>query len=324
MYRFYESEYHKNNKKVDKKLKKNEKKIKKLEKDFKKYKKSNDKIITAYNSLFNSLFLYNEIKPKRLVQLSHDLTLEMLDFIDNICKKHDLQWWMYAGTLLGAIRHEVYIPWDDDIDICMLREDYEKFFKIFPEEVAECGLTKRDITITNTKYNRKKDRYLPFSKVEFWVWPHNYSFIDIFPVDYVTDLVPDYKSLHKKECKDLIEKLKSGTPREEALKESFEKLHVSKDKTDLLMCGVEDTTFAIASDYDTIFPLKTLKFEDRMYPCPNDYITYIIGLYGENYVKIPKNAHPHGFYGYLSSHDNVYENLEICLEKLKKANERYK
>lgn len=111
MYRFYETEYIKNkqNNKFEKQLKKNNKKIKKLEKDLKKYKKNNDRVVNAYNSLFNSLFIYNEIKPKRLVRMYRELTLELLDFIDNVCKKHDLQWWMYAGTLLGAIRHEGYI-----------------------------------------------------------------------------------------------------------------------------------------------------------------------------------------------------------------------
>ena len=52
-----------------------------------------------------------------------------------ICKKHNLRWFAYGGTLLGAARHEGFIPWDDDIDLAMLRPDYEKFQSIVEEEL---------------------------------------------------------------------------------------------------------------------------------------------------------------------------------------------
>ena len=59
--------------------------------------------------------------------------LEMLKDIDALCKKHNIRYWLTGGSRLGAVRHKGFIPWDDDADIGMLREDYEKFQRVVHE-----------------------------------------------------------------------------------------------------------------------------------------------------------------------------------------------
>lgn len=63
--------------------------------------------------------------------------LEVLEDIDKVCKKYNIQYFADWGTLLGAIRHGGFIPWDDDMDICMKREDYNKFLEVAPKEMEE-------------------------------------------------------------------------------------------------------------------------------------------------------------------------------------------
>ena len=78
------------------------------------------------------------------------LELDMIAEVDRVCNKHNINYVIYGGTLLGAIRHKGYIPWDDDADIAMLREDYNKFKKVSHEMNPDiCWLQDHD---TDPKY----------------------------------------------------------------------------------------------------------------------------------------------------------------------------
>lgn len=61
----------------------------------------------------------------------------MLKFVDGVCREHGIQYFLAGGSLLGAVRHRNIIPWDDDLDIGMLREDFEKFRRVCPGLVPE-------------------------------------------------------------------------------------------------------------------------------------------------------------------------------------------
>ena len=67
----------------------------------------------------------------------HQANLKMLKEIDRICRKYEIQYMLDAGTLLGAVRHKGFIPWDDDADVVFTRENYEQFARVVRKELPE-------------------------------------------------------------------------------------------------------------------------------------------------------------------------------------------
>ena len=75
------------------------------------------------------------IRP--MVKRAWAVELDILKVIADICERNKIKWYADSGTLLGAVRHNGFIPWDDDVDIAIKRRDYEKFIKIAPTELPE-------------------------------------------------------------------------------------------------------------------------------------------------------------------------------------------
>ena len=114
--------------------------------------------------------------------------LPVLETIDKVCKEHDLCYYLCAGTMLGAVRHHGFIPWDDDVDIMMPRKDYEEFIKYSQTELPKDLFELQSIHNISTFWQGGiKICYLGPSKFKrAWLTrftPHNGPFIDVFPLD---------------------------------------------------------------------------------------------------------------------------------------------
>lgn len=114
---------------------------------------------------------------------------EILDVIHQVCAEYGFQYSLAYGTLLGAVRHGGFIPWDDDIDIMMPREDYEKLLavwdKVAPEEyILQNTRTDLDFTQNFTKIRKNHTTFLQ-DEVERAKHYHKGIFVDIFPGDRV-------------------------------------------------------------------------------------------------------------------------------------------
>lgn len=140
-------------------------------------------------------FLEEEIRCDYLVDSEMKkvwaVELDLLDQLLNVCKKHDIKIFASGGTLLGTVRHEGFIPWDDDIDMMMFREDYEKLCEVaktefeepyfFQTEYTDPGSLRGHAQLRNSEttgiLKNEKDKYRFNQGI----------FLDIFPLDVVVD-----------------------------------------------------------------------------------------------------------------------------------------
>lgn len=128
--------------------------------------------------------MYEELRAVQLAELY------ILKEIKRICNKHDIKYFLTGGTMLGAVRHKGFIPWDDDIDIAMVKEEYERFLQIAPYELgaeffldnektnSEYGLVFSKVRLRGTKFVELKGN--KYAK-------HNELFVDIFPYINLAD-----------------------------------------------------------------------------------------------------------------------------------------
>ena len=114
--------------------------------------------------------------------------LDLLEQLKRICEKYNIKYFASGGTLLGAVRHKGYIPWDDDIDVFMMADDYEKFCEVAAGELSGCYYFQRLKTmsrIRNSNTTALTEGDLNYLKVDT---NHNCGvFIDIFPLHNVYD-----------------------------------------------------------------------------------------------------------------------------------------
>lgn len=131
-----------------------------------------------------------ELNEEQLKKL-RSIQIEMLLEVKRICEKYEIKYSLIGGSLLGAVRHQGYIPWDDDADIGILRRDYEKFRKVCNKELDSDRFYFQDDRNTegyrwgygklrrkNTLFLRENQEHLDFGQE---------IFIDIFPLDYAPD-----------------------------------------------------------------------------------------------------------------------------------------
>lgn len=250
---------------------------------------------------------------KEILKKTQLIMLEELIELDRICKKYEIKYWIDSGTFLGAIRHKGFIPWDDDIDVCMLREDYKKFLLIAKEELVKKYFLQTEETDINYHNYKKIIKYYPnlitkirdrnsifiekehekyYDKIKF----HQGVYLDIFLMDrfdFKFNLGKIYKFLMK------IANLRYPNIEEKykIIKKIIVSLRINYFLNRILnsIININEKGNIIRYDYlenklykyTDIFPLSEIEFEGHKFPCPNDADAYLKELYGDTYMELP-------------------------------------
>ena len=229
--------------------------IEELEKKLNKLETDTNNLLDSHKYLFNTLFIDFELKPKGVLLNTQILCQELLNFVDNICKKYDINYWLEYGTLLGAKRHGGFVPWDDDVDIAMMRADHDKFTSVIHDEIKSNNL---EDEITALRYLVNDQRSILFTQIKFS--PNYvkglYAGLDIFTYDYIKEFDENTEDLYYKEVSRYRQKLHDGIDPKIALEELYEVLNLSYDVQDHIIPSVDGGRTRGGLGKWHIYPLK--------------------------------------------------------------------
>jgi lipopolysaccharide cholinephosphotransferase len=240
-----------------------------------------------------------DINLERAKKVMVDILIE----IDKVCHANDINYWIDFGTLLGAVRHKGFIPWDDDIDITMPREDYNKFIKIANSKLnskyfLQSKKTDKSYIWDWVKVRDKNSVFIESGDVEDYDPAKSGIFIDIFPLDRIDKQkiktfnflrklyqINPYKPVFKSSKAKFFHYILSPLYLFRKLYFNHATLNLKSKEGDTAIYGVE-AWFDHSFNYDLIFPLKKIEFENLQFNVPNKHKEHLKNYYGD-YMKLP-------------------------------------
>lgn len=251
--------------------------------------------------------------PLRQAQL---VMLRILGEVHDICRRHGIQYWLDGGSALGAVRHGGFIPWDDDMDICMLRKDYATFL------AAAQGALPGDLFLQ--VFGQDQDYYLHWAKIRdnhstmveaayTGAQFHKGICVDIFPCDFIPEspLLPRLEKFLAKAFRYRSKNMHRGMTQVEKINLIASKIlcvvvpvAVEKRIFNMFLRAFGTSRHAIGYGigvpfagrypYGMVFPLEPIKFEGFSTFAPQDVAGYLGRLYGDfRKLPAPEDRTPH-------------------------------
>ncbi|MBO5371390.1 MAG: LicD family protein [Lachnospiraceae bacterium] len=246
-----------------------------------------------------------------------NLELEILLYVDDICKKNNISYSICGGTLLGAIRHKGFIPWDDDIDIFLIRPEYERLINILEKEEKYHLISEDTVDYYYTFAKLvNKDTVIKNSRIKGEKIPNLGVYIDIFPVNGLPDTHDEQIKYTRELHQDIVDlrdsldnyysadkiwkylpkiilryprhrkALKKGSPEEQrkavVKKASEYPFETSKYAGFVLSAYAEKEILPVEVFKETM----DIEFEGHMVRCIKNYDIWLKSLFG-NYMELP-------------------------------------
>ena len=253
--------------------------------------------------------------------------LEILDYFALFCKKHNLKYYLTYGTLLGAIRHKGFIPWDDDIDVAMPPKDYQEFIKLYQKEKQDKYLLQN---INSEKYYHtiftkiRKNNTCMVEKNWQYIKIHKGINIDIFPLFPYPDNKKDAKKLifNLKLSQLLVSKNNKTSSKKNKILFFILRL-IPRDITNKWASNLINKSLNYNKPYsyyktdelkdpvvnkEWFNEIIELPFENRKYTAPKNYDEVLKSMYGD-YMIPPKEEDRVGHGEIILSFNKNYEDL---------------
>lgn len=263
---------------------------------------------------------------REMIRSIQQENLKSLKKLDEICKKYQLQYWVAYGSLLGTIRHQGFIPWDDDLDVGMMREDFDRLCEVPAEEWGEdcifCGPDSDDPRHDKMfgRVYRKNTRIQSRGDVENWaILGTGEAFstslmLDIFVFDWVPEDHAEFMKLYNRLMPMAVSRYKrtkywyrtpGHSPMELAklviknaygiyMRKRYDRpwAHLAEvNRKEALAVGGNGIGCLCVRDENNFtkedyFPLVMMKFEDMEVPVPRNYDKMLRKWYGD-YMQFP-------------------------------------
>ncbi len=276
--------------------------LKNVQRNLKKQIDTNSKLLNVVSSPSDCPKAKGSLRERQLKMLN------IMKTIKKFSQENNLTYWLDGGSLLGATRHRGFVPWDSDVDICMLREDFLKIIPLLKDYYKNSDIKVREYYICK---NGKVNYQLCLCNSEAldgWQEGGNKKIfgVDIFPIDKYckSNVTEDIQaSVHQKileatnilheKCRQDPEFVKNIDEVRNYIKNLENEIILenmpSEENNPALFTGIdfawESPTYFIIN-WDKVFPLKTIKFEDEEFNCPNELHYYLTNYY-RKYMRFP-------------------------------------
>ncbi len=281
-------------------------------------------------------------KILRQLQLTQ---LNILTDIDRFCAKYHLRYSLYAGSLLGAVRHQGFIPWDDDLDICMPREDYDRFIAVWQHDALAGYILQNkenspDFTQSFTKI--RKDHTAFVQQGEENVNYHVGIFVDVFPIDrmpngklnrmfftfrcmkyqlFTREFIPPKGNFAEKAVSAVLLAVYPAKKRPEARKKLLKKITRQNNNKNCNCVGIEImSTIRKPLPKDLFENLVRLDFETGKFSCVKDWDLYLTAKFGDYMTPPPESEREWKHHPVLIDFEHNYGEIKKGTDKSCKPN----
>ena len=225
--------------------------------------------------------------------------LDMLKEVDRICKKYDIPYWLSGGTLLGSVRHGGFIPWDDELDIELMEDDFQRFIEValldFPSNLAiQTHSTDKGYYFTYAKV-RDLQSFLVEDGTSDRDFKYKGIYIDVFPMANTSPFLLKISEYWHWYC---VLKPSFLSTSNVILRKVCHLMYCLSNKIYLLFRYIDrkkknqninygyGCQFTLNCPSSVIFPLTKIEFENYLFSAPNNPDLYLKKIYGD-YLKLP-------------------------------------